>query len=142
MIRRSGEYRTEQREEMRGGKGTGRWAAMPAAHRITPKPLARAFLAKSAASAGVRWAERMCASKGMSSAFSWAQAPFTTGQSLSEPMITATFRIISEPLFLRLQNKKKLWYTCTTAFISAYALPALCTKLHDAPEQHEWCSVL
>ncbi|EEU97057.1 hypothetical protein FAEPRAA2165_01356 [Faecalibacterium duncaniae] len=57
-------------------------------------------------------------------------------------MITATFRIISEPLFLRLQNKKKLWYTCTTAFISAYALPALCTKLHDAPEQHEWCSVL
>ena len=90
----------------------------------------------------VRWAERMCASKGMSSAFSWAQAPFTTGQSLSEPMITATFRIISEPLFLRLQNKKKLWYTCTTAFISAYALPALCTKLHDAPEQHEWCSVL
>ena len=87
-------------------KAPARCAAMPAAHRITPKPLARALLANSAASAGVRCAERMCASKGMSSAFSWAHAPFTTGQSLSEPMITATLRTISKPLFLNRQTKK------------------------------------
>src|SRR5699024_11846447 len=59
---------------------------------ISPKPACFAPLAKAAASAGVRWAERMWASKGMSRAFSWAQAPLTTGQSLSEPMITATLR--------------------------------------------------
>ena len=41
-----------------------------------------------------------------SSAFSWAHAPFTTGQSLSEPMITATLRTISKPLFLNRQTKK------------------------------------
>ena len=49
----------------------------------------------------------MCASKGMSSALSWAHAPFTTGQSLSEPMITATLRIISPDLsFSNPTNKK------------------------------------
>ena len=88
-------------------KAPARWAAMPAAQRMTPKPLALAFFANSAASAGVRWADRMCASKGMSSALSWAQAPFTTGQSLSEPIITATLRIICiQPLFLYLPRRK------------------------------------
>lgn len=79
-------------------KAPARWAAMPAAHRMTPKPLAFALLANAAASAGVRCADRMCASKGMSSALSWAQAPLTTGQSLSEPMITATLRTIIQTL--------------------------------------------
>ena len=40
-------------------KAPARWAAMPAAQMSTPKPLALAFLAKSAAAAGVRWALSM-----------------------------------------------------------------------------------
>ena len=79
---------------------------MPAAQRITPKPACFAPLAKAAASAGVRWAERMWASKGMSRAFSWAQAPLTTGQSLSEPMITATLRIILKSSILKTRSCK------------------------------------
>ena len=43
-------------------KAPARWAAMPAAQMSTPKPLARALRANSAAAAGVRWAESMCAS--------------------------------------------------------------------------------
>ena len=31
-------------------------------------------------------------------------------------------------------KQKRLRYTRTTAFNSAYALPTLCTKLHDAPD--------
>src|SRR5699024_5273612 len=59
-----------------------------------------------AATAGVRWAARMWASKGMSRAFSWAQAPLTTGQSLSEPMITATSRIILKSTTLKTRSCK------------------------------------
>ena len=43
-------------------KAPARWAAMPAAQISTPKPLARADAANSAAWAGVRWALRMWAS--------------------------------------------------------------------------------
>ena len=72
-------------------KAPARWAAIPAAHRMTPYPLARADFAKAAAASGVRWAERMWASYGTPNSFSTVQADLTTGQSLSEPMMIATF---------------------------------------------------
>ena len=43
----------------------------------------------------------------MPSALSCAQAPFTTGQSLSEPMITATLRIITKSLSFSYPANKK-----------------------------------
>ena len=39
-----------------------RWAAMPAAAMMTPKPASRAPWAKAMAASGVRWALRMWAS--------------------------------------------------------------------------------
>ena len=110
---------------------------MPAAHRTTPKPLAFALLANSAASAGVRCADRMCASKGISSALSWAHAPFTTGQSLSEPMITATLRIIfraSLSLFPASANKKGCDAPTPRPSELAASATSSHTKLHGFPE--------
>jgi hypothetical protein len=51
----------------------------------------------------------------MSSAFSWAQAPLTTGQSLSEPMITATLRTIFQSLsFSTVQQDRQTKKGCGT----------------------------
>ena len=118
-------------------KAPARWAAMPAAHRMTPKPLAFAFRANSAASAGVRCADRMCASNGMSSALSWAQAPFTTGQSLSEPMITATLRIIFPSLSFSLSRLRANKKGCDAATPRPFD-PTVCAeharmRLHGCP---------
>ena len=68
-----------------------RCAAFPAADKITPKPFFFAFPANSAASAGVRCADMTCTSYGIPNLSSSSSAPFTTGRSLSLPMITATF---------------------------------------------------
>ena len=66
-----------------------------------PNPLSRAPLAKRAAASGVRWALRMWASQGISNSSSWAQAALTTGQSESEPSMTATFFTAITPFLWR-----------------------------------------
>ena len=76
-----------------------RWAAFPAAAMMTPKPFSSAVRANSSASAGVRWADMTRASKGTPNFFSWVMAPLTTGKSLSEPMMTATFFKFHDLLF-------------------------------------------
>ena len=68
-----------------------KWAAMPAAATITPKPFSRALRAKSRAWSGVRWAEKTWASKGTSKALRVSTAFWATGRSLSLPMTMATF---------------------------------------------------
>ena len=75
-----------------------RWAAFPAAAMMTPKPWSLAVLENSAAASGVRWALITRASTGMPKAFSRLMAGATTGRSLSLPMITATFLLISHTL--------------------------------------------
>ena len=68
-----------------------RCAALPAAAMMTPKPRSAADFAKASAAAGVRCAEMTCASNGTPNFLSCEMAPCTTGRSLSEPMMTATF---------------------------------------------------
>ena len=74
-------------------KAPARWAAMPAAAIMTPKPWLRAFRAKLRASSGVRWAENMCTSWGTPYSASLSAAFSATGRSLSLPMMMATFFI-------------------------------------------------
>ena len=70
-----------------------RCAALPAAAMITPKPSAAAFFASCSATAGVRCAEQMRTSVGMSNDFKRSMHFSITLRSLSEPMMTSTFFI-------------------------------------------------
>ena len=75
-----------------------RWAALPAAAMMAPKPFSRAERAKAAASAGVRWAESTRTSQGTPN---WSRvriAPSRTGRSLSLPMMMAIFFMLASCL--------------------------------------------
>ena len=91
-------------------RAPARGAALPAAAMITPKPFSAAPCAKAAASAGVRCAEMTRASTGMSRDLSALSASFTTGRSLSLPMMTATFfNTIILPPFGRVSERSFLF---------------------------------
>ena len=108
-----------------------RWAAIPAAAMITPKPFSAARFANSAAAAGVRWALITRTSNGISQLLSCAAAAFTVGQSLSEPMMMATFLVFSiNPSPLCVPEKKKgrgavtPWpYACSFSAVSSFRSP-------------------
>ena len=78
-------------DDRQGGVCCQNAAALPAAAMMTPKPFTFAFAANSLARAGVRCALMTCASTGTPKDFSLSIAGFTTGRSLSLPMMTATF---------------------------------------------------
>ena len=82
-----------------------RWAALPAAAMMTPKPASLAPAEKAAAASGVLWADMTWASTGMPSLLRVKMAPFTTGRSLSLPMMTATFllSLINDPFPFRIR---------------------------------------
>ena len=68
---------------------------MPAAAMITPKPLLLAFAENSIAASGVLCALITWTSNSTPNSFSFFTAFDTTGKSLSDPIIIATFFIIS-----------------------------------------------
>ena len=71
-----------------------RCAALPAAAMIASKPFSRAFAAKAATVSGVLCALATCTSTSISNPLSTSTQPLRDGQSLFEPIISATFGIM------------------------------------------------
>ena len=120
-----------------------RWAAIPAAAMITPKPFSAARFANSAAAAGVRWALITRTSNGISQLLSCAAAAFTVGQSLSEPMMMATFLVFSinpSPFRQVSLKRKRPWCSYTMALCLQFQRypfrPQARRKTRGIPQTH------